>query len=213
MVYTTSMEEVWKDIPNYEGRYQVSNMGRIKSLPREMRCGNGMGIHKVKERILSQVTRRKVISPNGSTHIYNYAHVMLKKMGQRQTFQVHRLVAKAFIPNPDNLSDVNHKDENGLNNRVDNLEWMSHKDNCNYGTRNQRSAAGNINNPSISRRVLQLTVDGKPIKEYPSAKEAYRQTGVWPTSIQDCANHGRHKTAGGYKWEWLEPSKRKRKNA
>lgn len=202
-MYHTSMEEVWKDIPGFEGRYQISTYGRVKSLPREVRSGKGMGLHKVKERILSQVKYTKVYSSSGTEHVYNYARVTLKKAGAKPvTRQVHRLVAEAFIPNPNGLSDVNHKDEDGLNNKVDNLEWLSHKDNCNYGTRNERCAKSSINHPSISKPILQVSLDGTIIKEFPSVAEAYRQTNIWPTSINDCANHGRHKTAGGFRWEW-----------
>lgn len=193
------MKEVWKDIPGFEGMYQVSNMGRVKSLERKVRCGNGMGVHIVPERIRKPYTF--VHLKSGLS--YRYATVCLKKAGAKPvTRQVHRLVAEAFIPNPNGLSDVNHKDEDGLNNKVDNLEWLSHKDNCNYGTRNERCAKSSINHPSISKPILQVSLDGTIIKEFPSVAEAYRQTNVWPTDIRDCANHGRHKTAGGFRWEW-----------
>ena len=111
------MEE-WKDIEEYEGMYQISNLGRVKSLSRK---------YSPKEYILKQKTQA-----NG------YLSVTLFKNGIGQTLTVHRLVAKAFIPNPNNLSQVNHLDENKTKNIVDNLKWCSPKENCNFGTRNTR---------------------------------------------------------------------------
>ena len=120
-------EEIWCPIRGYEGIYEVSDQGRVKSI--------GYG----KERIL-----RPVRNNNG------YLLVGLRKNREQKWYLVHRLVAQAFIPNPDNLPQVNHKDENKTNNSVQNLEWCDRKYNCNYGTRNQR----------ISKPVLQFTKDG-----------------------------------------------------
>lgn len=107
------MVEIWKDIKGYEGLYQVSNLGRIKSL------GN---LQNRKEKLLK-------------VNIYNgYCIVYLYKNNKKKSYLCHRLVAEAFIPNPDNLPQVNHKDENKLNNRVDNLEWCTSKYNVNYSS-------------------------------------------------------------------------------
>ena len=111
------MEEIWKDIPNYEGLYQISNLGRVKSFPRK-------GTHTKKERILKFAKSNK-----------NYLIAMLTKHNKRKAKSVHRLVAEAFIPNPNNFPQVNHKDENRHNNCVDNLEWCTNHYNCNYGNR------------------------------------------------------------------------------
>lgn len=111
--------EEWKDIPDYEGKYQVSNMGRVKSLNYARR---------------KQV---KVLRP-GIEKTRGYLSVTLLKDGKQKTKPVHRLVAIAFIPNPNDLPQVNHKDENKLNNCVDNLEWCNAKYNCNYGHRNMK---------------------------------------------------------------------------
>ena len=119
--------EIWKDIEGYEGLYQVSNKGRIKSLNRIDSRG-----HKVNEKILSS-------KPNNK----GYLRVHLYKNGKRKPFSVHRLVAIAFIPNPNNLLEVNHKDENKENNTVDNLEWCDRKYNANYGGRNERASVSN----------------------------------------------------------------------
>lgn len=114
------MEEIWKDIPNYEGLYQISNLGRVKSLPRK-------GTNTKKERILKFAKSNK-----------NYLIAILTKHNKRNAKSVHRLVAEAFIPNPNNFPQVNHKDENRHNNCVDNLEWCTNRYNCNYGNRSAK---------------------------------------------------------------------------
>lgn len=114
------MEEIWQDIViekngivhDYTGLYQVSNKGRVRSLRRG--------------KIISQGTNR------------GYYRVQLYKNGERNDFQVQRLVATAFIPNPENKPEVNHINENKLDNRVENLEWVTHEENVNHGTRNNR---------------------------------------------------------------------------
>ena len=112
------MKEEWKDIKGYEGLYQISSFGRVKSL-------NYM--HKSVSKYLSLA-----IMSSG------YVYVLLYKEGKRKMYRVHRLVAEAFIPNPNNYKEVNHKDENKQNNRVDNLEWCTRNYNHNYGTLKER---------------------------------------------------------------------------
>lgn len=123
------MEEIWKDIKGFEGLYQVSNLGRVKSLSRMIFVSNPhfTGYRKTKEKILSN-----------KPGIIKYVYVILRKDCKSFQVGVHRLVAEAFIPNPNNLPEVNHKDENPSNNQIDNLEWCSHYYNSNYGTVNQR---------------------------------------------------------------------------
>ena len=108
---------------------------------------------------------------------------------------VHRLVALAFLPNPDNLPQVNHKDENKTNNMVGNLEWCSKSYNINYGTRNERTAKANW------KSIKQFTKDGFFLKEYPSMKEASRQTGFYKSAISSCCK-GKRKSAYGYIWRY-----------
>ena len=103
--------EEWRDIPNFEGYYQVSNIGNVRSVDRLVKCGKGMKLQKGK--ILKQYL-----------NAYGYNQVMLCK-GRPRLYRVHRLVAETFIPNPSKLPQVNHKDENKTNNRVDNLEWCT----------------------------------------------------------------------------------------
>ena len=114
--------EVWRDIKGFEGLYQVSNLGRIKSLPRFVRCKQG-AFRKTRERIMVVIPDKK-----------GYCSVTLCKPNIQERWLVHRLVAQAFIPNPLGLKLINHKDENPLNCCVENLEWCTHKYNINYGT-------------------------------------------------------------------------------
>lgn len=115
------MEEIFKDIPGYEGLYQISNLGNVKSLH------------------YNKSNRQVILKPRLNKK--GYCRVGLHSKGESKDFFIHRLVAESFIPNPNNLSDVNHKDENKQNNCVNNLEWLSHRDNMNYGTIKERIAA------------------------------------------------------------------------
>lgn len=171
--------ETWKAIAGYEGLYEVSDQGRVKSL----KYG--------KEKILKP---RK--TPTG------YLHVSLYKDGKAKQLKVHRLVADAFIPNPKGLATINHKDEMKSNNAATNLEWMSLKDNINYGTHNKRCAEANINNPAFSKQVLMFDKQtGELLAMFPSIHEASRVTKIYQSSICECCN-GKLKSAGGYNWKY-----------
>lgn len=111
------MKEIWRDIAGYEGLYQVSNYGRIKSLERLEKTVGAVRQRRRRERILKE------------TNIYGYRNVCLANNGYKRTVRVHRIVAKTFIPNPDGKLEVNHIDGNKANNRVDNLEWCTRKEN------------------------------------------------------------------------------------
>lgn len=129
------MEEIWKDIVGYEGLYQVSNLGRVKSMDRYVLSGAGSNNsyqHK-RERILKPGLQGKKQHP--------YYAVSLCKNGSVKRMLVHRLVATAFIDNPHKFDYVNHKDENQLNNNADNLEWCTMEYNNNYGTRLDKARA------------------------------------------------------------------------
>ncbi len=185
------MEEIWKDINGYEGIYQVSNYGRVKSLDRFVN-GSHNNLKPVKGKILKAEKTK-----------WGYLQVSLCRAGlKHQRYKVHRLVADAFIPNPQNLPQVNHKDEDKTNNRLDNLEWCDGFYNQRYGTCSERKHIKLTNHPLKSIKVEQLTKDGEHIEYYPSAKEAARQTGISQGNIS-CVCCGRHSLAGGYKWKYI----------
>ena len=117
------MIEEWKDLEGYEGIYQISNMGVVRSVDRVVYARRK---YTLKGKVLKQAS-------NG-----NYNFVCLEVNGTKKNLYIHRAVAEHFVPNPENLSQVNHKDENKLNNRADNLEWCTPKYNANYGSRNQK---------------------------------------------------------------------------
>lgn len=156
------MQEVWKDVVGYEGYYQVSNLGRVKSLRTKA--------YSPKEKCAIVVMRERVLrqSPNVKT----YLNVSLRKSGTKNTQKVHRLVAKAFIPNPDNLPQVNHKDENKQNNCVENLEWCTNQYNINYGTARARMAE------KRKKKVIQLSASGEVVNKWGSMKEAAEDLGI-----------------------------------
>lgn len=199
--------EIWKDIKGFEGLYQVSNEGRVKSLDHIIVCNNGKGI-------ATKLTKGKIKKFTEWTK--GYKRVTLSKDGIEKQYSVHRLVAEAFIDNPYNLPCVNHKDENPSNNVWTNLEWCTHKYNMNYGTCQQRKSEkmkGRIfekhfdfnvekwNHPykTKEKKVYQYTLDGKLINVYDSLREASRKSNT-PASNISCVCNGKQKTARGYIW-------------
>lgn len=170
------MNEEWKPIENYEDLYWVSNLGNVKSKRKDKKL---------------------------SVNIDGYYVVNLSKNGKTKTFTVHRLVAQAFSSNPYNLPQVNHKDENKLNNNVDNLEWCNSNYNHNYGTRNKRTGITQRNN-SRSKVVLQFDLEGKFIKEWSSLSEVVRQLDIVShNNLSACCN-GRRSQAYGFIWKFKE---------
>lgn len=155
---------------------------------------------------------KKVLKWNIVSSGYASVQLFKNKIGKRVL--VHRLVASAFIPNPDNLPQVNHIDENKLNNSVDNLEWVTAKQNMNYGTRlyrqlkaidystNERKEIARKNGKKVSKPVLQFTKDGVFISRYESGKEASRKTGLNHSHILECCAGKQCKTVGGFVWKY-----------
>lgn len=171
-------KEIWKDIPNYEGLYQVSNTGRIKSIPHSIKA-NKCGGTRVTEEHIKSVT----------TGWHGYVWVSLCKNGKQKTHSVHRIVANAFVENKNNLPCVNHKDGNKENNTVENLEWCTVHENQIHASKN-----GLL---SKSKKVICIETG----VVYQSSGEAERDTNICARNIRSaCA--GKYKTAGGYKWKW-----------
>lgn len=175
-------KEEWRDIPDYEGLYQVSCFGRVKSLPRYVKCkGNSLKLKK--ESFL-----QPGISHNG------YYFVNLRKNKKSYGFRINRLVAQAFIPNPNNLPTVDHINRNKIDNRVENLRWADMK-------LQVSNSDVKLRIKTISKPVLQYTLDGRFVAEYSSTAEAERQTGIYHSSISEYCS-GKRQSAGGYHWEY-----------
>lgn len=178
-------KEIWKDVVGYEGLYQVSNMGNVRSLDRIDKVG--------------RLRVGRLLKP--ATYNNGYKRVMFSYDTKEKSFLVHRLVAEAFIDNPNNYPIINHKDENPSNNRVENLEWCTVKYNNNYGTVKERIKKANINHPNKSKQILQYTLDGEFLKEYPSAMEVERQIGFRQGCISRVCR-GERKSTGGFIWRY-----------
>lgn len=171
-------KEIWKDIPNYEGMYQISNLGNVKS-----------------------------IYKNGNTKILTggikkgYRQVILVKNKKRKYASVHRLVAETFIPNPNNLPQVNHKDGNKSNNNVDNLEWCTQSENQIHAYKNglQKPLYAKIN--PKAKKVKQYDLKNNLINCYNGIKEASRINNINPRDITKCCKYKR-KQVGGYIWRY-----------
>lgn len=193
--------EVWKDVVGYEGLYEVSNLGRIKSKYNEQKASYRA------EHILSQSNNR------------GYKHVSLCKDGKMKCFSVHRIVAFAFLDKPEGKDFVDHINTIKDDNRVENLRWCSELENNNNPiTREHRSnSKKGMKNPNFgkdmsdriealakinSRPVKQVNLDGIEIQVFPSARVAQDVTGIESTNISRVCN-GKRATAGGYVWRFV----------
>lgn len=180
------MNEIWKAVRGYEGIYEVSDQGYVRSLPREVGARNNK----------KRWVKGKMMT--GSDNGNGYKSVMLTIDGHGKRHYIHRLVAEAFIPNPNDFSEINHKNEDKGDNRAVNLEWITHKDNINYGSCIEKIAAPQ------SFEVKQFDYDGNYIATYRSIVDASRKTGINYSDIRKCIN-GKTVTAGGY--IWISPKK------
>lgn len=165
-----------KDVDGFEGRYQVTDDGRVYS------C-----------------VTKKWLKP----YLMNdgYLGVCLHKNGKQSNQKVHRLVATAFVKNPHLKNVVNHLNEDKTDNRAENLEWSTTRENINYGTRTERAKE------SQSFPVIQVSMDYKTCKIYPSILDAERETGI--QNINACLS-GKYHTAGGYRWLLANPFARRK---
>lgn len=180
------MEEIWKDVIGYEGFYEVSNLGNIRSVTR--------------------IKKGKTLKPLKRSHGYLAIQLWGKGGNSRgfKTFSIHRLVAEAFIPNPNNYLEVNHIDEDKTNNKVENLEWCDRVYNCRIGTRGQRISKANVDNPKKCRKIAQYTKEGVYINTYSSLKEANEKTGVPKSNIcKNAKGNEWYSHAGGYVWKYI----------
>lgn len=170
-----SVEETWIPIQGFETSYLVSNLGNIWSL-----------------------RRNKALRIRKSTR--GYGLVNLSKGGVMKTHRVHRLVATHFLPNPLSLPEINHLNENKLDNRVENLEWCTRSHNVNYGHRTEKQKM------KVSIPVVQFSLSGDRIAVYPSVIQAARELKLSHSSISECCR-GKRKTLGGYKWKYKQEVK------
>lgn len=172
----------WKPVIGFEGLYEVSPEGEIKSVDHYVRCNSGQRL--IKGRILKQCDRG-----NG------YPFVTMGKNGKQYNVSTHRAVAMAFIPNPNNYTEVNHIDCNPKNSNVKNLEWCNRTYNNHYGNRIEKAIS------KTSKKVLMI-VNEEIVKTFSSLSEASKTTGITASNISMCCN-GKRFHAGGYTWRYL----------
>lgn len=185
------MEEIWKDIKGYEGIYQVSNLGNVRSLDRCVNCG-------IKNN--SNVIRKgKLIKQNQNLH--NYLQVHLSKKNKAKMITVHRLVAEAFLPNPNNLPQINHIDGDKLNNNVNNLEWCTAKENINHSwglglSKPYYFPKGYLTEYSknLCKKVEQYDLEGNLLNTFSSISDASRKTTCSISEICKCCRDKSHST-------------------
>lgn len=168
------MEE-WKDIKGYEGKYQISNRGRVKSL------GN------------NKTRKEKILRPGKRN---NYLFINLYKNGKSKKYNIHRLVAEHFLPNPDNLPVINHKDENKLNNNVENLEWCTQEYNMNYGDVNKKRSK------KLTKKI-QCIETGEIFNGSKDIIDRMFNGKGYPSNIRNNL-YGRTKKAYGYTFKYIE---------
>lgn len=183
-------KEVFKDVFNYEGLYQISNYGRVKSLERKsiFYCG-------LRKEYLKRRVKEKFLSFNKSNN--GYIQVCLTKNGKCKTFILHRLVAQAFIPNPENKPQINHIDGNKENNCVDNLEW------CDASENMQHASKTGLLKSNVKRSVNQYDLNGNFITTWDSITDFLKAKGlnIKSSNITSCCR-GNKKSAYGYKWKY-----------
>ena len=176
------MKEIWKDIKGYEGYYQVSNLGNVKGIDRIITSKTGKKINRKGQMMKQKLDR------------HGYPVVHLRRDGVVSKYlKVHRLVAIAFIPNPNNYPIIKHKDENPLNSNCDNLEWCDYTYNNNYGTRNFKLSL------TKSKPIFQYSLKGEFIKRFDSLMDI-RKHGFNSSAVLNCCN-GTSKTSQGYIWK------------
>lgn len=181
--------KTWRPIPGYEEFYEVSDDGDVRSI--SLLSRHGYVLNRKKPRLL-----KWEISRDG------YARVCLCRLKSKKHFFIHRLVAFAFIPNPNDLPQINHIDENPLNNNIQNLEWCTGKQNCNHGHHRKRISERQLRNHCKSRPVAKVDSNGQIIEIYSSINDAARKMGIRGENISRCCM-GKYQLVCGYKWKYL----------
>lgn len=184
-------EEIWKDVVGFEGKYQVSNIGRVKRLP-----GFDYDIRGYKRK-----SRHRVMK---DFSIKGYRAIKLRKGKFYYNRYVHRLVCESFMPNNENKTQVNHKDFNRENNCIENLEWVTEIENMQHYIKSDKfippNKLGRCDNLPQKQPVSQFTTDGHIVAHFQSEMEAHRATGINQNSINCCAR-GKYRHAGGFIWK------------
>ena len=181
-------DSIFKPIKGFENMYEISNYGIIKSVDRNIICKDGQ-IKPIKSRYIRP-------ADNGS----GYKFVYLWKDNKQHRYYVHRLVDETFIPNPDNLPEINHIDNNKNNNHVNNLEWCSYGQNIKHAYKTGLKVATSNH---LKRKILQYDKNMNFIKEWECTKDVQRSLGIYHSNISVCCE-GRQKTAGGYIWRYAD---------
>ncbi len=186
------INEIWQKIKDYEDFYEVSNLGNVKSLGRKEKIKNSFRVRK--PRILKTNTSSSCLYPT----------VDLRNGNGKKLLLVHRLVANAFIPNPENKPEVNHIDGNKLNNCVENLEWVTRSENLKHAHKTGLKLTTRIigKNHPMAKEVARLSKEGKVIETYPCAKDAAIAVGLYKSSIS-CAIHSGYKRDGNH-WAYTQ---------
>lgn len=182
------MDEIWKDIPSYEGYYQVSNLGNFRSLPRRIRYKSSGWRNYPSKTLLTETTKD------------NYQRIVLMKEGVKTRFQAHRLVALTFIPNPESKPFINHIDGNKSNNKVENLEWCTASENMIHaditGLRDMFK-----HHPSNSKKIKCLETGEIFVSYYQAIKWLGKSSNSISTLVRGTRNYGK---AFGYHWEFID---------
>lgn len=195
------MKEVWKDIKDYEGLYQVSNMGRVKRVARYIHSKPSRLHFNGEKRWFKEKILKKYLGVMG------YYRIALCKCNTQKSIRIHRIVAQTFIPNPNNKPHINHKDGNKLNNYVDNLEWVTPLENVKHAIKTglmDSKMLAKYSKKNLIKKVDMLTLDGEYIRTFDSMHNVYKYFGKnYQGGISECCNGKRNKTLG-YKWRFNE---------
>lgn len=178
---TINAFEEWKHVKDYEGLYEISSFGRIRSLPRN-------------------TTKGKILIPHLQS---GYLKVMLSKNNNKKWYSIHRLVATAFIDNKENKEQVNHIDGNKINNSVNNLEWVTCRENIIHSIKNELKITKTGGEHKLSKKINQYDLYGNLIKQWDCINDIYRELRISKGNISSCCN-GKRKTVNGYIWRYVD---------